>query len=360
MTTIGVRTWLAAAAIFAGACALWLIVANTLSAFVLLFTGILVAEALRPFVERLRARMPFGVAVAIAFGITLLVAGLIAYILIAPLGAEVQRLVQALPGYIGSLRDQIIAAERFVKSYDLYKQLAGALANSAGGAFSAVGAHLLAGPALLATIVGNAVIILLLAVGWMLSSSDLERFVLSLLPETTRDDWKQTFATIGTRLSDYVKGIVINGTIVGIVIGASAAILGVPYGLLLGFIVAIFQAIPMVGAIISGPLVLLVVLATSGWVKMLIMLAIFTVVQMIDQNVLSPIIFGQRVQLSFLLIIFSTVLGGMLLGIAGAFLAVPAAAVLQVIVVQIVAPAVRHANQVASSPVTPVHDRSLL
>ncbi len=302
--------------------------------------------------------MPFGVAVAISFGITLLVAALIAYILIAPLGAEIQRLVQALPGYIGSLRDQLIAAERFVKSYDIYKQLAGALANSAGGAFSAVGAHLLAGPALLATIVGNAVIILLLAVGWMLSSSDLERFVLSLLPETTRDDWKKTFSTIGTRLSDYVKGIVINGTIVGIVIGASAAILGVPYGLLLGFIVAIFQAIPMVGAIISGPLVLLVVLATSGWVKMLIMLAIFTVVQMIDQNVLSPIIFGQRVQLSFLLIIFSTVLGGMLLGIAGAFLAVPAAAVLQVIVVQIVAPAVRHANQVVSSPVTPVHDRS--
>ena len=111
----------------------------------------------------------------------------------------------------------------------------------------------------------------------------------------------------------------------------------------------------MVGAVISGPVVLLVVLATSGWVKMLIVLAIFTVVQTIDQNVLSPIIFGQRVQLGFLMIIFSTVLGGMLLGIAGAFLAVPAAAALQVIVVQIVAPAVRRANQAS---VTPVHDRS--
>jgi predicted PurR-regulated permease PerM len=94
---------------------------------------------------------------------------------------------------------------------------------------------------------------------------------------------------------------------------------------------------------------LLVVLATSGWVKMLIVLAIFTVVQVVDQNVLSPIIFGQRVQLSFLLIIFSTVVGGMLLGIPGAFLAVPAAAVLQVVVVKIVAPAVRRANHVGES-----------
>jgi predicted PurR-regulated permease PerM len=345
VTTIGIRSWLGAAAIFAGAFALWLIVANTLSAFVLLFTGMLIAEALRPFVERLSRRMPFGAAVAIAFGCTLVIVGLIAYILIAPLGAEIQRLVQAVPGYVSSLKDQLIAAERFLKSYDIYKQLAGAFANSAGGAFSAVGAHLLAGPALLATIVGNAVVVLLLAVGWMLSSDDLEHFVLSLVPETSRQDWKHTFDTIGVRLSAYVKGVVINGSIVGIVIGGSTAILGVPYGLLLGFIVAIFQAIPMVGAIISGPVVLLVVLATSGWVKMLIVLGIFTVVQAIDQNVLSPIIFGQRVQLSFLMIIFSTVLGGMLLGIAGAFLAVPAAAALQVIIVQIVAPAVRRANQ---------------
>ena len=345
MTTIGVRTWFGAAAVFAGAFALWLIVANTLSAFVLLFTGMLIAEALRPLVERMHRRMPFGAAVAIAFGGTLLVAGLIAYVLIAPLGSEVQRLVQAIPGYVASIRDQLIAAERFVRSYDIYKQVAGALANSVGGAVSTVGAHLLAGPALLATIVGNAVIVLLLAVGWMLSSDDLARFTLSLLPEASRGDWKHTFDTVGRRLSDYVKGVVINGSIVGFVIGVSAAIVGTPYGLLLGFITAIFQAIPMVGAVISGPIVLLVVLATSGWVKMLIVLAVFTVVQIIDQNVLSPIIFGQRVQLSFLLIIFSTVLGGMLLGIAGAFLAVPAAAALQVIIVQIVAPAVRRANQ---------------
>jgi len=83
------------------------------------------------------------------------------------------------------------------------------------------------------------------------------------------------------------------------------------------------------------------VLAASGWAKMLIVLLIFTIIQTIDQNVLSPIIFGQRVQLSFLLIILSTIVGGTLLGIAGAFLAVPVAATLQVLLVRILAPAVR-------------------
>jgi predicted PurR-regulated permease PerM len=126
--------------------------------------------------------------------------------------------------------------------------------------------------------------------------------------------------------------------------GATLAVIGVPYALLLGFVAAIFQAIPMVGAVLSGPFILVVVLATSGWTKMLIALAIFCVVQIIDQNVLSPIIFGQRVELSFLLIILATVIGATLLGIAGAFLAVPAAAVLQVLMVRIVAPAIRRAQ----------------
>jgi putative heme transporter len=142
-----------------------------------------------------------------------------------------------------------------------------------------------------------------------------------------------------------MQGIVINGAIVGVAMGVSLGLLGVTYALLLGFVVAIFQAIPMVGAVISGPIVAFVVLATSGWTKMLIALAIFLVVQIVDQNLLSPLIFGQRVRLSFLLIIFSTVVGGILPGIPGAFLAVPAAAALQVIVVQVVAPAIRRANE---------------
>jgi predicted PurR-regulated permease PerM len=342
--SVSARTLITAAAVFAGAYVLWLVLAGSLSAFVLLFTGILITAALRPIVDRLRQRIPFGAAVGVAFGAVLLITALITCILIAPLGAEIQRLFQAVPGYVNSLKTQLLSAQHLFKRYELSQQLAGALANSVGGTLSAIGASLLGGPALIASLIGNVVIITLLAVGWILSSDELERFVLSLFPQPARQQWQQAFDTIGLRLSAYVQGVVINGTIVGIAMGASLAFLGVPYALLLGFVIALFQAIPMVGAVISGAVVLLVVLAATGWVKMLVVLAIFAVVQIVDQNVLSPIIFGKRVQLSFLLIIFSTVLGGMLLGIAGAFLAVPAAAALQVIVVQIIAPWIRRSN----------------
>jgi predicted PurR-regulated permease PerM len=343
--TIGVRGWLTAAAIFLGAFVLWAILTGALSALLLLFTGILFAAGLRPLVNRLSAHMPFGIAVTLAFAGVLLIAGLVFYLLTAPLASEIERLVRSTPGYVSALQERLVAAQRFVKNSELATQVASTLAGSAGGAVNAIAPHILGGPVLVASIIGNGLIIILLAFGWMLASDELASFVLSLLPPAACADWRGAFDMMGSRLSAYVQGVVLNGTIVGVVMGAALGFLGVPYALLLGFIAALLQAIPIVGAVISGLILLPAVLAMSGWTKMLIVLVVFAIVQVVDQNMLSPIIFGKRLQLSFLLIIFSTVIGGTLLGISGAFLAVPAAAVLQVIVVHIIAPAVRRANQ---------------
>ncbi len=320
---------------------IWNVLAGALSAVLLLFTAILFAAGMRPIVDRMGRRMPYGAAVGLAFGIVIILTVVIGLVLVQPVGAELVRLVQALPDYVNSLQHQLAAAQRYFENDQAARQLAAALSGSAGGVASAIGLHVLSGTAFIATAIGDLVLILLLAIGWMLSSGELEQFVLSLMPAGMRSNWHDAFAEIEGRLSAYVQGVVINALAVGVPMGASLAFLGVPYALLLGFIAAIFQGIPMVGAVISGPIILAVVLAASGWTKMLIALAIFGVIQTIDQNVLSPIIFGQRVQLSFLLIILSTIIGGTLLGIAGAFLAVPAAAVLQVLAVRILAPAVR-------------------
>jgi predicted PurR-regulated permease PerM len=340
----GVRGWVGGAVVFAAAFLIWNVLSGALSAMLLLFTAVLLSAGLRPIVDRLNKRMPFGAAVGVAFGVMIIALAAVGFVLVQPLGAELVKLIQAVPSYASSLQNQLVVAQRYLKNDQVARQFASVFANSAGIAINTIGPHILGGPRLVAGAIGDSLLIVLLAIGWMLSSDELERFALSLIPPGVRNDWRDAFADIGARLSAYVQGVVLNGAVVGVAMGASLALLGVPYALLLGFIAAIFQAIPMVGAVISGPIVLVVVLATSGWVKMLIALAIFVVVQVIDQNALSPIIFGQRVQISFLLIILATVVGGTLLGIGGAFLAVPAAAVLQVLVVRIVAPAIRRAN----------------
>ncbi|HEY2476584.1 MAG TPA: AI-2E family transporter [Candidatus Cybelea sp.] len=340
----GVRGWVIAAAVFAATFLLWNVVAGAMSALLLLFTAILLSAGLQPFVDRLSKRMPFGAAVSVAFGAFIVIVVALGFLLVQPLGVELAKLIAALPGFAASLQDQLSALQRYIENDKIAHQIAGLLANGAGTVVGAIGPQLVGGSRLIVTSIGDGALILLLAIGWMLSAGELQRFVLSLIPERARHDWHETLTDIGARLSAYVRGVVLNGAIVGIVLGIALAILGVPYALLLAFIGAIFQAIPMVGAVISGPIILLVVLATSGLEKMLIVLVIFSVVQIVDQNIISPIIFGQRVQLSFLLVILATIVGGTLLGIPGAFLAVPAAAALQVIVVRIIAPAIRRAN----------------
>lgn len=338
------RGWVTAAVVFALAILIWDVLANALSALLLLFTAVLLSAGLQPFVDRMRKYMPFGAAVGISFGVLMLATLALIFLLVQPVGVELAKLIAAIPGYLNSLQDQLAAAQRYIENDRVAHQIAGLLAGGAGTAVAAIGPHLLVGSQLVLTLIGDAALVVLLAIGWMLSAADLEHFVLSLIPERVRNDWRDAFTDIGARLSAYVRGVVLNGAIVGVAIVIALAALGVPYALLLAFIGALFQAIPMVGAVISGPIILIVVLATSGWEKMLIVLAVFTVVQLLDQNVLSPIIFGQRVQMSFLLVILATIVGGTLLGIGGAFLAVPAAAALQVLVVRIVAPAIRRAN----------------
>lgn len=338
------RSWLIAAAVLTTAYLLWTVIAGALAAFLLLFTGILFAAGLRPLVDRLRARVPFGAAVGIAFGGVIIVIGLVSYVLVQPLTVEVVILVGAIPSFVHSLQVDLAATQLFLKNNEMAQQLASTLANAAGEVVTEVEHYVFRAPALVAGTIGNALLIVLLAVGWMLSVDELTRFTLSLLPEGQRESYRQAFEEINARLSAYVVGVAFNGVIVGVVMALAFIFLGIPFALLAGLIVAIFQAIPMVGAIISGPIVLLIVLATSGWTKMLVVLGIFALVQIVDGNVVLPIIFNRRLQISFLLIIFATIVGGMLLGIGGTFLAVPASVVLQVVIVRIVAPTIRRAG----------------
>jgi len=336
-----VRGWVTGAAVFAAAFLLWNVLAASIPVLLLLFTSVLLAAALRPIVDRLSTRIAYGAAVGVTFGVAIVAVAGLGFALLQPVAAELAKLIAAIPSYASALQTQLAVAQRYVENDQTARQLASALANSASGAATALGLSLLNGPKIIATAIGDGVLIVLLAIGWMLSAGELEQFVLGLIAPKPREDWRAAFADISVRLGAYVQGVVINGVVVGVVMSAVLAVVGVPYALLLGFVTALFQAIPMVGGVISGPIILLVALATSGWEKTLIVLVFFTIVQILDGNVLTPIIFGQRVQLSFLLIIFSTVVGGTLLGVSGAFLAVPAAAALQVFIVRILAPAIR-------------------
>ena len=116
-----------------------------------------------------------------------------------------------------------------------------------------------------------------------------------------------------------------------IVIGTGIAIVGVPMAFTLALITFVAGFIPIVGAVVAGALAVLIALVTLGFTKALIVLAIVLATQQLEGNVLSPMLHSRAMNLHPVIVLVSVTVGGALFGLVGAFLAVPAAAMVAVV-----------------------------
>ncbi|MBW1597345.1 AI-2E family transporter [Streptomyces sp. JJ38] len=133
-------------------------------------------------------------------------------------------------------------------------------------------------------------------------------------------------------LTGYVRGTVIVAMIDAIGIGAGIWILGVPMAVPLAVIVFLFAFVPLVGAVVSGALAVVVAFVTNGLVTALLALGVVLLVQQIEGNVLQPFILGRMVQVHPLAVVLTVTSGSLLAGIPGAVLSVPLVAVTNTVV----------------------------
>ena len=110
------------------------------------------------------------------------------------------------------------------------------------------------------------------------------------------------------------------------------SIMGIKYAPVLGFLIGLFNMIPYVGAIIATVVAAIVTLITGGVAQTIWMLVVVIILQQIDANIINPKIIGQSLKISPLLVIFAITVGGAYFGILGMFLAVPAIAVIRILV----------------------------
>ena len=127
-------------------------------------------------------------------------------------------------------------------------------------------------------------------------------------------------------LVNYVRGTTAVAAIHAVSIGLALWILGVP--LIVPLIILVFLAafVPLVGILVAGALAILVTLGTKGWLAAVILLAVFLLENQIESHLLQPLVVGRIVRLHPLAIILVLAVGGIVAGIAGAIVAVPAAA----------------------------------
>lgn len=339
--------WYAAGAVIVLA-ALWLVVTKALAALLIFFVAIIIGEAARPIVLQLeKRRVPRPLGVLLVLLIVAAVLALLIWILLTPLVAEVGALSANAPTYTTKLQEWISGWTSALQANKLFGGFFNNIASQVFNSLQGMIPSLISVPfTLLSGAFGallSLVVTVTLTVFWLSSSARLKPFLMSLFPERLQPRVDDIFADMGHSLGGYVRGVLIAMFLIGVFTGAGLGVLGVPYALLLGVLAGLTEAIPYLGPWLSGAISVIVALVTVDPLKAVEVAVLFLLVQQLEGNLVQPLVMSRSVHLDPLLVLIAILLGSELLGLMGAVLAVPFAALLQSVVTHAIAPAIRAA-----------------
>ena len=192
--------------------------------------------------------------------------------------------------------------------------------------------------ATLTEIVTGALLTLFTLIFLLYGGRQIHAFLTKIVPAANRDRVRDAGRAGFATLIGYVRATVLVALVDAIGIGAGLAIMGVPLALPLASLVFLGAFIPVVGAVITGMLAVVVALLTKGVIFALIALGLIIGVMQLESHVLQPLLMGRAVSIHPLAIVLAIATGGVLAGIVGALLAVPALAFLNSAVRVLIAP----------------------
>ena len=297
--------------------------------------AVLVVAFLKPFVDlvsagRGRPGVPRGVAALSAILLALLViAGLITLI-----GQQVTTgfptlQSQAVDGW-RQLQQTLAESPLHLTNSQISQYVDRAIAEARANSNRLVSGALQVGST--AADIGTGFFIVLFSTFFMLSGGDrIWAWVVRLFPRTARSRVNGAGVRAWATLTAYVRATVIVAITDGAGVGIAAAVLGVPLALPLGVLVFLGAFVPIVGALVTGIVAVLVALVAKGPVVALVMLGAVIAVQQLESHVLQPFLMGRAVAVHPLAVILSIAAGVLLAGIVGGLFAVPIAAVVNVV-----------------------------
>ena len=200
-------------------------------------------------------------------------------------------------------------------------------ANSSTLTSGAVSAGTTASEFLVGTIIALIVMFFFLAEG-----DSMWSWFVRLLPKDIQEPVHQGFRRGWVSLGSYVKTQMLVAFIDAFFIALGALIIGLPLVIPLALIIFFASAVPIVGAVVSGALAVVLALVVKGPVYALIMLGIVLAVQQIESHLLQPLLMGKAVSLHPLAVLLGVAVFSFLFGIVGALFAVPVMAVTNTVI----------------------------
>lgn len=176
------------------------------------------------------------------------------------------------------------------------------------------------------------VIVLFTLIFFLMEGEKIWLFLVKLFPANARQAVNGAGRRGWKSLVSYVRVQVFVAGVDAVGIGLSAFFLGVPLALPLGVLVFLGSFVPVIGALLTGAVAVLLALVANGPVNALIMLVMVLIVQQIESHILQPLVMGKAVSLHPLAVVIVVLAGTMLYGVIGALFAVPVLAVANTVV----------------------------
>ncbi len=305
------------------------------TAVFILFVAIVVGVAIRPLVDWFSRRgVPRGVGVLIVY--FLLLAGTSGFfLLLTPLLIEqVTTIVGRAPEYYKTLVGYMYQSHSFLIQ-GLALQLPATL-NLAPAAPASGGEGLNAVTPILgylfsaARTIFIATSILVLAFYWTLDGQRSVRSLLLRMAPVQREVALDVIGEMEDKVGAYVRGVVILSLTVAIMAGIAYVIIGLPYALVLALIAGVLEALPVIGPVLGAVPPVLLALSLEPSKVIWVILAVI-LIQQIEGNLLVPRVMDRAVGVNAITTILSIFAFGALFALGGAIMAIPLAAVIQVL-----------------------------
>jgi predicted PurR-regulated permease PerM len=309
-------------------------VALAARAVLILFFALLTASGLQPVVDWVRARSRLGrgatvLVVYLAFFLGVVVLAL----LIVPgaisqfndLGVRLAPVLADARAWAQGIEPRALSASLSALIDAFARQIAPA------GEGAPPPEQLIAVGMTLADLLITLVSILALVFFWLTERARLQRFALALVPAERRGGAREAWNEIELRLGSWVRGQLILMASVGVMTTVAYFLIGLEGALLLGLIAALTEAIPLIGPAIGAVPALIVAAATGQLETVVLVGLVYVGIHVIEGNVLVPLVMRNTIGIPPFVVLASILAGAQIGGLVGAFVAVPAAASLLVI-----------------------------
>jgi predicted PurR-regulated permease PerM len=310
----------------------WLILRGLQDVILLFALVFLLAMVLNPIVVWLEKRhVPRFVSVILLILSLVAITATIVIFAIPPLARQTQELVRSAPTVWQGIRARI---ESLTQNYPAVREAlprTEEIAGKVGAAAGTVGNILLRSTLGLVGGVATFVLTVLLLVFVLANPRPLVAAYLALAPDRYRAQAHHTLARLMRQMTAWARGVAINGVITGLSIGVLLWLIGVQPALIFGVFAFLGEFLPNIGAFLVAIPILLVALSL-GATKFWLALGVIVLVYQVELNVLVPGVLGKEMRLHPVNILFFTLATATLFGLLGVFIAVPAAALVQIVI----------------------------